>query len=391
MLEGDEIDALNQKLYDELYPEMVQIEEIAGDDEALAGISVLYSNIFYRWAVNGDVLSLWIFHGAETLVEPHYWNVYNISISERSVMSNQEMLAACGTPEAEYREKARLAMAECCLGLSNVDVHEDPGYRAQLDKTASDENVDAAMPLINEDGHLCTVGEVYYLTGNGSVSFLFDLETFVPDPQVKDLLESPEPEADLGEACRLYRQTLLDYTEGSKREQYANIELRFALVYIDGDEIPELCVFPPDYHIATVELYTIRDGSVEPCGAIGCSSSFAYGQRTGTVAAPEFSNGLGYTFYPLGAQYDQPIVSFRTGPRYPGKDETIVYEIDGEEVSRGEYVSRMELFLSGGDYYRVSVSDAYVLNDGNLDAFAADPANFLVTGSPVTEESFVFS
>ena len=384
LLDGRELDSFNQPLYEKLNAELDKIKEF----ERTGVISSDISGFTYDWTVNGDVLSLWIDFSYHH--EYWSWDVYNVCLSTGEAMSKQELLDAYGIPEPEYHEKAKLAMVSYSLDFfdqcaANPSIYIDDDYPERLRRTAEDSNVDAAMPFINKDGHLSIVGDVFLAGGQGTLyPAMLDLETFEPHPEAMEAIENPgKREEALRECMRLYQPTLRDYYK--QLEEYPE-QFGFGFVYIDDDEIPELCVFGPDIHVETVEIFTIRQGAVESCGTIGNFSKCAYGYRSGIVGDPVYAYGLGYAFYPLGKQDGTPIISFRTGPRVVFSDETIVYEIDGAEVSREEYTSRMQSYLDGGQYYSVSREYGFDLNMENIDAITDRPRSFRITGTPLTVE-----
>ncbi len=170
-LDGQEIDALNQEIFDELSQKLFQGDKLFGDECA------------YRFAQNGDVLSLVI-----KLVQydqPHYY-VYNLSASEKRLLSDNEVLNACGISEEDYRDRARHALGSVFWDLYGEELN-DPERRSQLplemmeqclQNTISDEIIDTAQPYIDESGHLCAAGHVGVNAESGHYYVCVDLEDF---------------------------------------------------------------------------------------------------------------------------------------------------------------------------------------------------------------------
>jgi|GEM_PF-6276393 len=157
-------DAIYEKYYNEYYLQYVKANmEEFGEPE--------YAGISYSWNVADDVLSLII------TAEPYYYyfpeyEVYNISISQGRILSDEEFLAVCCIEYDEYLNGARDVLGsyycskfEAIKEYAGDDENQMRFYKEQLMKTIDEENVKLAHPYINESGELMIVGRVYSLAG----------------------------------------------------------------------------------------------------------------------------------------------------------------------------------------------------------------------------------
>lgn len=184
-IETAEIEQANRELYETAFPDVQQAME-ANEKEEMPNICM--SN--YEWAVNGDVLSLHYW------VEPYatcceYDLVYNFSISKGKVLAKEDLLQIVGWSLSEFEEKCRQVLIS---QLINDSFPDTPGaefkvgwmwYDAYLG-TLADENIDKAIPFLNEKGHLCILGYACVLYEGGGDSFLIDLEEYEVSPYYRD-------------------------------------------------------------------------------------------------------------------------------------------------------------------------------------------------------------
>lgn len=165
-ISGSVVEQINEEIYNSLYPEI----EAALLDVNEYGYPYSSEGISYRWAVNGDVLSLIILNS----VSPdfggmHKYMVYNISISTGNIVLNEDIFSIVGLSEDEFYEKAKQVLGSCYWSNWEID-NENFEYQSfvdrfneQLEKTISDENIKQAFLYINEYGQLCMVAPIYSL------------------------------------------------------------------------------------------------------------------------------------------------------------------------------------------------------------------------------------
>lgn len=240
-LDGQQIDALNKEIYNDLY------EDIQNSTEALEKDDVIpwYGEVSYKWAVNDDVLSLWV-HRVSIVVDNESWRVYNISVSEKKTISAKQVVEAYGMSQQTYREKAKQAMVSCLLDNPSFDWYynecgADDWLMDRLENTGAEANIDAAVPFINEKGQLCIIGHVYSFAGGDSYQHLLNLETFcLSERYGKDFAA----EAKEG-LLKLYQDVPEPYAsflrnEDYKDEMYGENVTGYCLFDIDQDGTDEL-------------------------------------------------------------------------------------------------------------------------------------------------------
>lgn len=161
-LKGDEIKQINDEIYNNLYDDIQY--SLKTIDEL--GVPTGIRDAGYNWYVTDDVLSLIVYHGPIFTSEggERYW-VYNISISEKRLLSDEEVYTEAGFTGKEYYKRAKEALGSCYWeGVDRNDnfiKQHKADFNTFLQKTISDENVEASYPYINGDGQLCLLGIKY--------------------------------------------------------------------------------------------------------------------------------------------------------------------------------------------------------------------------------------
>ena len=174
-LAGESVEALNQEIWDELYVGVVGFVE---ENHPYNGGEY----IKYSWAVNGDILSLWV---ESHPVDWAWWDyyVYNVSISRQAVLSKEDFLNAIGMGISEYNELARKALYSSAYNsLSSMMQWADPDMVSMANdillNTIADANVAGTTPFLDENGSLNTVGLVYSAAGADAYFYILSLEDF---------------------------------------------------------------------------------------------------------------------------------------------------------------------------------------------------------------------
>ena len=165
-LSGSVIEQINNEIYNALYPVIEDsLEEISE-----YGYPFSSEEISYRWAVNGNILSLVILNSsASDRGGGNAYMVYNIDISSGEEVSTASLIQTAGFSEGEYYEKAKQVLGSSFW--SNWDPsNENFGYQSfvdffneQLKRTVSDDNIAQSHPYINEKGQLCIIAKKYSL------------------------------------------------------------------------------------------------------------------------------------------------------------------------------------------------------------------------------------
>lgn len=165
-LGGDEIAELNQNLYNTLY---ALYEESSSAELPESG------NILYRWAVKDDVLSL-VVRTEIPFTEAIFYDVYNIGISERKVLTKEETLFHAGLTTDEYENLLTEWLEDMFERVRNNGYPVDQ-YKEYDSQNFTKENMEESAPFFNRDGDLCAVCHIYMAAGVGEYYDIVNLET----------------------------------------------------------------------------------------------------------------------------------------------------------------------------------------------------------------------
>lgn len=189
-ISSDTVKNINEEIWQKIYVDTVERELESW--EMNPGVA---DYIKYKWALNGDTISLVI----ESKPEDWAWwdfYVYNVSASSGEVVKDEDIVSQAGFTWDEYQQKIRDAAGSYfsegySLNSDNfknqqfVDI-----YNSVIDNTLSQENIDKAVPYINSEGQLCVIVPVYSVAGASFYYRDLNLEDFVyyPDYDKKAVL-----------------------------------------------------------------------------------------------------------------------------------------------------------------------------------------------------------
>ena len=127
--------------------------------------------------------------------------------------------------------------------------------------------------------------------------------------------------------------------------------LRYDLVYVDDDDIPELVYMEDNYHAATVHMImAYTDGAFE-IGEFGENGSFSYVPSGGKILS--FYMGMGSYLYDFYSLEDRTLQEDKYFERAEIMDDSERFYIDGDEVDEDTYTA---------EYAKMNV-DKYVVCD----------------------------
>ena len=151
-----------------------------------------------------------------------------------------------------------------------------------------------------------------------------------------------------GDSCPLdekYREVLLAYVE--YLQSYCdNIQypltlsyLKFDLVYIDSDDIPELAIIPLPAHPDGVHICVYNDGAVVEAGEFGSRGWCKFKPYGNLICSDFFNMGEGFSsLYRIEGTESVELQTFHFWEIY--RDDQYIetgYEVDGVEVSEEKY------------------------------------------------------
>lgn len=126
------------------------------------------SEMAYTWGRQDDVVSVLVGTDYMTVSWPEYF-IYNISVETGALLSDEEVLAACGLTEDEFYALAKAALQSHWDSRSSIsDMVGEAAYRSLVDKTLADENIMLSRPYLNGEGELCIVANVFSAAGADS-------------------------------------------------------------------------------------------------------------------------------------------------------------------------------------------------------------------------------
>lgn len=252
-----------QKVNQEIHDKWYAMIDTVGTEISQYGSPYITTGMYYKWAVNGDVLSLIAVNDMTPEEGATQYLVYNLSVSTGRLLTKEEFFSAVGLSEAEYTEKVKQALDGAFMDGKEDYVAQmgaDEFFNAQRAKTASVENAAECMPYINSDGQLCVVGKVYAIAGGDYYWWGINVET---SRLIRDNKEdyavlndiSSNTEKTIGDC---YREILSQTpTEGNQ----------YCLYDIDKNGVPEMLV--GDGRMTSVYSF---DGA----NAVSCGDIFSY-------------------------------------------------------------------------------------------------------------------
>ena len=112
-------------------------------------------SINYDWAVNGDVLSLWVWCSYSG--DCNYYTVYNVSLTSGRKIADSELLDALGLDQAKYYARMGQVLSDA-FEQSCAFCPEDELKQEQRQANNAAANIRAAQPYLGENGDLCAIG-----------------------------------------------------------------------------------------------------------------------------------------------------------------------------------------------------------------------------------------
>lgn len=210
-LKSGDADVANSEIWEYAYVNGVEMNhEAISQDYAF----VEYDIIEYDWAVNGDVLSLWLHTGAMSYAWDDY-SVYNFSVSTGEKLSREKLIQDYGITIDRYNELAEQALGSAFWSNWTRDNENFKQasfiewYNQALEDTISKANVNESFPYINGNGQLCMIAKIYSIAGADYYLHDLNLEDFV---LVEDYAQPAEFN---GQLIGVLNYIVGDWTDGS--------------------------------------------------------------------------------------------------------------------------------------------------------------------------------
>ena len=184
LLESADAKRINNEIWNNYYNKWIA-EEL---DNIEKGYSVIMYELSYGWAVNGDMLSLWV--NGYTNASARYFSVYNLSVSSGRELTADEVLKAKGLTRDGFLQLVKKTLGSQFWNENemNRNVESEKEFiNQQHAKTIAQSNVEACEPYLNEKGELCIHGKVYSIGGPDYHEYLLNTETI----QMRDDYDQP--------------------------------------------------------------------------------------------------------------------------------------------------------------------------------------------------------
>lgn len=144
--------------------------------------------------------------------------------------------------------------------------------------------------------------------------------------------------------------------------------MRFELVFIDGDDIPELLIFLDDSHAAGVEVFTYNGDSVIAVGEFGSSGRMQYVEKGGMIFSHHMGQGEAHTyFFRMEDGEAEQVSHMHSWPDHSGYLETgeyrEFYEIDELSVTEDVYQAKWQELYDSQEYVLIGYEDGILLKE----------------------------
>lgn len=120
---------------------------------------------------------------------------------------------------------------------------------------------------------------------------------------------------------------------------YETDRIKYDLVFIDIDNIPELAVIPSDAHVSGVQICVYADGKVVEAGEFGSFGKCSFNPYENLIFSTHMGQGEEESFFfRLEGNESMELLALHSVPQYENFQYTgTYYEIDGTEVSEEVY------------------------------------------------------
>ena len=174
---------------------------------------------------------------------------------------------------------------------------------------------------------------------------------------------------------------------GGNREEVPG----FALIYLDGDDVPELLVIEGWAHASGVSVYTYEEGAVVSVGVYGQYGAMGYREKEGIIF-DDYDTGCSSIYssvYQIDGSKETLLQSYseRYGLPEGAEELQYTYTVDGKEASAEQYGKVCEKW-SETDYRVIDYGMCRTLTDGDIQsALAEELENLILTQEEVLKQN----
>lgn len=163
-----------------------------------------------------------------------------------------------------------------------------------------------------------------------------------------------------------YAAFLAEYEPQQENEQQPP---RFALLFLDGDDVPELIVIEGTAHAQGASVYTIQKGAALLLGEYGQYGALGYREKEGILFDDYDTQGDIFSrVYQIKGNQAVLLQSYDSiEPPYSGQEEELeyTYHVDGKEVTEEQYQEISEKWSADG-YRMIQYDDCRVLTESDI-------------------------
>lgn len=154
----------------------------------------------------------------------------------------------------------------------------------------------------------------------------------------------------------------------------------FALIYLDGDNVPELVMIEGYAHACGGCVYTFEEGEVIPVGEYGQYGTLHYREKEGIAFHDYDAFGNIYSaVYQIEGSKETLLQSWSEVCEYTVEKEEVhyTYMVDGKEVSREQYQNVYEKWYEGG-YKEIDYAMCRTLSEGDMQSVLTEELENLI-------------
>lgn len=164
----------------------------------------------------------------------------------------------------------------------------------------------------------------------------------------------------------------------------------FALIYLDGDNVPELVVIEGWVHASGAAVYTFEKGEVIPVGVYGQYGAMGYQEKEGIVFDDYDQGGSVYSsVYKIEGSKGTLLQSYSERFVFPaeGEEPQYAYAVDGNEVSEEQYMEVCDKW-NDIEYRVIDYGMCRTLTGGDeRSALTEELENLILTQKEVLEQN----
>lgn len=191
-----------------------------------------------------------------------------------------------------------------------------------------------------------------------------------------------------------YAAFLTEYA-AEQKESVGEQTSVFTLIFLDGDEVPELVVMNGDAHLCDAFVYRFEEGGTVPVGSYGQYGTLFYREKEGIIldSYDSFGDGYDYVYQIEGNQvtllqsFSERAETSETEGEWLGS----VYMVDGKEVSWEQY-QKVQNEWYEADYKEITYDRCRTLSETRIrEELQEELENVISTQKEVLKENLLIA